>query len=118
MSSLPPLSIRVSLSDTYITRISKFQFLVFAKCKQFQELFMDPSSKFSDPYRCHLVLPRIEIPKWFNHQSVGNSVSFRVGREFQKLILCFASRSMEERDYGNCFVVSANGFSQYTYLDL
>ena len=27
VSSLPPLSIRVSLSDTYITRISKFQFL-------------------------------------------------------------------------------------------
>ena len=113
VSSHPPLFIRVSLSDTYITRISKFQFLVFAKCKQFQELFMNR------PISCQFILPRIEIPKWFklNHQSVGNSVSFRVGREFQKLILCFACR-VEARFYGNCFVVSANGFSQNEPLSL
>ena len=74
---------------------------------------MDPS--FSDRDGCHLVLPRIEIPKCFklNHQSVGNSVSFVVGREFQKLIVCFAFRSAEvnaeEEIY---FVVSTNGFSE------
>ena len=69
----------------------------------------------SDYHPFEFVLPRIEIPKWFklNHQSVGNSVSFRVGREFQKLFLCFASRSAAPRSvYGDCSVVSANGFSQ------
>ena len=122
----------------YITRIFKFQFLVFVKCKQFQEIFMDPS--FSDfwplPPRFELpkghtvergilsflhpvlVLPRIEIPKEFklNHQSVGNSVSFVVGREFHKLIVCFAVRSAKAKPIGTYFFVSANGFSNEQVL--
>ena len=93
----------------YITL--NFNFFVFAKCKQFQELFMNRPISYYDT--CEFILPRIEIPKWFklNHQSVGNSVSFRVGREFQKLILCFACQSVEaEATYPTCFVVFANGF--------
>ena len=38
----------------YNTRISKFQFFVFAKCKQFGEIFMD--SSFFDDGGCRLVL--------------------------------------------------------------
>ncbi|XP_030925306.1 uncharacterized protein LOC115952317 isoform X1 [Quercus lobata] len=79
---------------------------------QFQELFMDPPSSHRDVG--HFILPRIEIPKWFKlkHQSVGNSsVSFRVSREFPKLIVYFAIRSVEVRQYIECSVVSANGFS-------
>ena len=100
----------------YITRISKFQFLVFVKCKQFQEIFMDPPfSDFGPPV---LVLPRIEIPKEFklNHQSVENSVSFVVGREFHKLIVCFAVRSAKAKPIGTHFFVSANGFSNEQVL--
>ena len=121
----------------YITRIFKFQFLVFVKCKQFQEIFMDPS--FSDFWPLLpsielpegetwvrglsfrppvLILPRIEIPKEFklNHQSVGNSVSFVVGREFHKLIVCFAVRSAKAKPIGTHFFVSANGFSDEQVL--
>ncbi|KAK9985510.1 hypothetical protein SO802_030461 [Lithocarpus litseifolius] len=81
---------------------------------QFQEIFMDPSLCTYFDY-CHpeLLLPRIEIPKWFksNHQSVGNSVSFVVGRELRKLTVCFAFRSAEaEPMEATFFVVSANGF--------
>ena len=112
------LSLYIYIKVIYIARISKFQFLVFAKCKQFGEIFMDPlffDDSESYDGSCHLVLPRIEIPKGFklNHQSFGNSVSFEVGREFQKLVLCFAFRSVKaEATEATCFVVSTNGFSK------
>ena len=84
---------------------------------QFSEIFMDPDfCKYPDPDAgeggCELTLPR--IPKGFklNHQSDGNSVSFSVGREFQKLVLCFAFQSVLAKETeAACFVVSPNGFS-------
>ena len=82
---------------------------------------MDPSFFDSLYHRCNdLLLPRIEIPKGFklNHQSVGNSVSFVVGREFQKLFLCFAFRSAEVQLIGDSFsVVSTNGYSKRYHPD-
>ncbi|KAM3689149.1 hypothetical protein ACJW31_09G024200 [Castanea mollissima] len=88
---------------------------------QFLEIFMDPSFYDSDrgydldyDSDCGLALPRFEIPKWFklNHQSVGNSVSFVVGREFQKLSVCFAFQSAKvETIVTAWFAVSTNGSS-------
>nr|POF11907.1 hypothetical protein CFP56_13755 [Quercus suber] len=82
---------------------------------QFGEIFMDPNFCGGSDYLggCELILPR--IPKGFKlkHQSVGNSVSFRVGREFKKLVLCFAFQSvLKNGTEATCFVDSTNGFSE------
>ena len=46
----------------------------------------------------YLILPAIEIPKWFkfnHHQSVGNSASFLVGPKFSNLVVCIAFPSRD-----------------------
>ena len=85
---------------------------------QFGEIFMDLNfcEKFefeSSINGCELMLPRIRKGFKLNHQSDGNSVSFWVGCEFQKLVLCFAFQSvLAECTKATCFVNSTNGFSK------
>ncbi|XP_075656959.1 putative disease resistance protein RPP1 [Castanea sativa] len=47
-----------------------------------------------------------EMPKWFNHQSVDNSIFFFVGRKFPKLVVCIVA---QKRFYGT-IDISINGY--------
>ena len=105
----------------YIMRFSELLFLVFAKCNQFGEIvrFL-PSSDEGERENedAYLILPGTEIPKWFkfNHQIVGNSVSFWVGRKFQNISGCFAFRSVKIT--GICdFYISINGCKSYIHTE-
>ena len=65
----------------------------------------------------YFIVPGTEIPKWFNHQSVENSISFWVGRKFPKLAVYIALGLDEEHssDYGCDVYVSVNGFKKRRY---
>ena len=58
------------------------------------EFEMDLASEFPEDVRCsyELVLPGTMIPKWFNHQSVGSSISFTISNVFKSsaFALCVA----------------------------
>ena len=85
------------------------------------DLFDEPQSESdsdSEIECAYLLLPRTKIPKSFkfNHQSFGNSISFRVGCEFPKLAVCVAFRSAKTlpRHFDRQFYVhiSINGCKQ------
>ena len=78
------------------------------------DLFDDSESESDSAIE--IALPGTEIPKSlkFNHQSFGNSISFKVGCKFLKLAVCVASRSAEADIFMREFLVhvSINGCKQ------
>ena len=70
-------------------------------------------------WRC-FVLPYTEIPMWLNskHQSVGNSISFRVGRKFPNdFAVCFAFGSLDPPGAVLDVYLSINGFEVVFFND-
>ena len=53
-----------------------------------------------------------EMPKWFNHQSVENSIFFWVGRKFPKLAVCVVLGRLGF--YGSVYI-SINGYKKREY---
>ena len=64
-----------------------------------------------------LYVPGTEIPKWFNHQSVENSILFWVGCKFPKLAVCIALGPDEaHKRFYDCYVyISINGCEEREY---
>ena len=59
----------------------------FDYCKQFGESWQPRRNRF-DIERYQVILLGSEIPKWFNHQSVGNYISFWIHRYPPKIFCC------------------------------
>ena len=59
----------------------------FDYCKQFGESWQPRRNRF-DIERYQVILLGSEIPKWFNHQSVGNYISFWIHRYSPKNFCC------------------------------
>ncbi|XP_075659269.1 TMV resistance protein N-like, partial [Castanea sativa] len=61
---------------------------------------------------CTIYCSGTKMPKWFNHQSVDNSIFFFVGRKFPKLVVCIVAREcFGGEDCFSGFVdISINGY--------
>ena len=53
-----------------------------------------------------------EMLKWFNHQSVDNSIFFSVGRNFPKLVVCIVPGL---KDFDGFVEISINGYENHEY---
>ncbi|KAL0013249.1 hypothetical protein SO802_000318 [Lithocarpus litseifolius] len=93
-----------------------------------RDILMDPQSSIglwlsnnedSEPEdendNCCFIIPGTKIPKWFNHQSVGNSISFWVGHKFPKLVVCIAFGLLPR--YSCCckIYLAINGCEKFLY---
>ena len=56
-----------------------------------------------------------EMLKWFNHQSVDNSIFFSVGRNFPKLVVCIV---LGATDFVGFVEISINGYENREYQSI
>ena len=71
------------------SRGSLHQDSVSEKCCDTSKMCSTPELG-DDGFQFNLILPGTKIPKWFNHQSVGSSISFSVGSESLAFAFCVA----------------------------
>ena len=76
-------------------------------CLQFREMIMGPHS--STPSHLSFRVPGNEIPNWFNHQSVGSSISFWIGPGLPNFALCLVFGTNGHDNYFCHVDISING---------
>ena len=74
---------------------------------------MGPHS--STPSHLSFRVPGNEIPNWFNHQSVGSSISFWTGPGFPKFALCLLVGSKDDNFYCDVNFSINGGRKRYFY---
>ena len=96
------LSLSLSLSEFLVKKkefILNFNFLQFGEIIGILPNTVTQAARSFESKIYHfLILPTIEIPKWFkfnHHQSVDNSISFLVGPKFSNLVVCIAFPSKD-----------------------
>ena len=90
-----------------MTSFTNMSFVEFGNCLQFREMIMGPQS--STPDHLSFRVPGNEIPNWFNHQSVGSSISFWTGPGFPKFALCLVFGTNGDDYYWSEVNISING---------
>nr|POE71214.1 hypothetical protein CFP56_29047 [Quercus suber] len=60
------------------------------------EILQPRQNPMNNFQRYELILPGSVIPNWFNHQSVGNSISFWIGRDFPTFVCCAVLEPKEQ----------------------
>ncbi|KAK4592213.1 hypothetical protein RGQ29_016644 [Quercus rubra] len=60
------------------------------------EILQPRQNPMNNVQRYELILPGSVIPNWFNHQSVGNSISFWIGRDFPTFVCCAVLEPKEQ----------------------
>ena len=68
-----------------------------------------------DGFHCDIRFWGTEVLKWFNHQSVDNSIFFSVGRNFPKLVVCIVP-GLE--DFDGFVEISINGYENREYQSI
>ena len=85
--------------------------------RQFSNHFSSETEgvEYENQFSNRIFLWETEMPKWFNHRSVENSIFFWVGRKFPKLAVCIALGRQSFRGY---VYISINGYKNRGYEDI
>ena len=63
---------------------------------------------FSFKFDGNVLIPGRKIPKWFNHQIVGSSISFSVGRKLPSFALCAVIKvQLKDTELSSDFISSS-----------